>query len=126
MILSETVLYTADNSGAQIVKCIKVSGGFKKRYAYLGNIIDICLKKLHNREKLEKKKLYKGLIVGVSKKTKRKDGSFIKFDKNLILVLDKSEKFLGSRIYGPICKEIKNKTNQVRYKQIISYAKASI
>lgn len=126
MILTETILYAADNSGAQIVKCIKILNGFRRRYAKLGNIIVVCLKKLYSFEKIDKKTLYYGLIIGSTKKTRRKDGSFIRFDANFVLILNDQSKFLGSRIYGPICKEIRSTNDASKYNQIISYAKATV
>lgn len=134
MILSESVLYAADNAGTQIVKCIKVLGGFWRRHAKLGDKIIITPKKIKYSHKIgkkarddkDKKIKYIGLIVATKKEKRRRDGLYIKFDKNFILTFDKRLKFLGTRVYGPLCKEIRHSGKEVNYKQIISYSGATI
>ena len=127
MIFTGTKLVCSDNSGAKVVQCIKVLNTAPKNYARLGNIILVVVQKLKNKKKVSKKKMYFGLLISVKSKTRRFDGSFLKNDTNRILLLTDIYKFLGTRIYGPICKEIRATTEQkVRYKKIISYSEVTI
>lgn len=126
MIIAETKLRIVDNSGAKLGKCIKVIGKQKKK-ASIGNIILITLKKFTNRKKVQKNIIYIGLIVGVCYWNFRKDGSFIKFFSNRVLVFNKQFKFLGTRIYGSILKEVKmNNLKEKKYRtyfhKIITYS----
>jgi large subunit ribosomal protein L14 len=127
MIFTGTILKSADNSGARKIKCIKVLGVAPKNYANLGEIVLVVVQKLKNTKKVEKKKMYFGLIVSIKSKTKRIDGTFIKNDNNRVLLLTNVYKFLGTRVYGPICKEIRATLNiRIKYKKIISYSKLTI
>ncbi len=126
MISFKTKLRSADNTGAQILQCIKIYGGFWRKTASLGDLILVRSKKLKDQKKLEKKKMYFGLIVARKKKTYRKDGSFIRFDYNKVLLFNDQNKFLGTRVYGPLCREIRGGRNEVKYKQIISFSGGSI
>ena len=121
MVYFKTTIRSADNSGFQIAKCIKIYGGMKRRSAKLGDKILICLKKFKHRQKLEKKKTYFGLLSTISKKTLRKDGSFLKFDKNKVWIYSLQEKLIANRIYGPIPKEIKYKKYNFLVKQLNSF-----
>ncbi len=134
MILSETILSAADNAGTQLVKCIKILGGFRRRSATLGDKIIVIPRKIRYSHKInkktrddrEKKFKYIGLILSTKKEKQRLDGVYIKFDQNTILTFDKKMKFLGTRVYGPLCKEIRKPGKEITFKQIISYAGATL
>jgi len=116
----------ADNSGAQICQCIHIYGGIKRRHAKLGDTILIAIKNLKHKKKIDRKKVYFGLIIASTVKTSRIDGSYLKYDFNKVLVLNLQNKFLGSRIYSPICKELRGGKNEVKYKQILSYNRSTL
>jgi large subunit ribosomal protein L14 len=108
MIKIGTKLIVVDNSGAKLAKCIKLMG--KQKISTVGNIISVTLLKFKNSKKVKKRTVYLGLIVGCSYWVSRIDGSFIKFFSNRVLVFNKSFKFLGSRVYGGVLKEIRIKS----------------
>ena len=125
MIIIGTKLKISDNSGAKIAKCIKIIK--KKKYISIGNIILVCLKKFFNRKKVKKRIIYIGLIVSIKYWVFRLDGTFIKFFSNNILLFNKQFKFIGTRIYGLIFKEVKiNNLKEKKYKnyfhKIITYS----
>ncbi|MBU3918771.1 50S ribosomal protein L14 [Patescibacteria group bacterium] len=108
MIQDQTMLNVADNSGAKIVQCFKVLGGSKRRYAQLGDIIVVAVKKADTRKEVKKHDKTRAVIVRQKKAYRRKDGSYIRFDDNAVVILDGNTKNpRGSRIFGPIPKEIK-------------------
>lgn len=111
MIQQQTILKVADNSGAKIVKCIKVLGGFKKRFAKTCNVIVVSIKELRNKSKktskVKKGDVYKALIVKTKAKQYNKDGSLIFFDSNAVSLINSQGKPVGSRILGPISKKLK-------------------
>ncbi len=111
MIQQQTILKVADNSGAKTVKCIKVLGGFKKRFANLGDIIIVSIQQLRNKSKttskVKKGDVFKALIIRTKSKSKKIDGSTIFFDNNYVSLLNKNEDPLGTRILGPIPKIFK-------------------
>lgn len=117
-------MMVSDNSGAHIVQCIKVLGGLRRRTASLGDVVTVCVKELDRTRKVSKKGIYRGLIIGTRKEVGRLDGSYIKMAHNRCLMLDRTtEKFVGSRVDGPICKELRsNKHKEIKYKQIISFS----
>ena len=130
MVIKESVVYSADNSGAKFLKCIDV---LKKRntLANIGDTVLVLVKKFVHRKKLKKKIVYFGLLVTTKQNTRRVDGTIIKFCTNRILVFSKQFKFLGTRIYGGISKDIRNKLNfgsidKKKYQKIISYMSLSI
>ncbi|BBA84683.1 50S ribosomal protein L14 [endosymbiont of Euscepes postfasciatus] len=120
MIQEQSILYVADNSGAKKVLCIKVLGGSRKKYAYIGDIIKISVKEiLNNKSKVKKGEVLKALIIRIKKKIYRKDGTFIKFDNNFCILLnDKTLQPIGTRIFGPVTKELRDKN----FMKIISLA----
>lgn len=124
MVLFQTKMRVADNSGAQICQCIHIYGGINRKEAKLGDTVLVAIKNLKHRKKIDKKKMYYGLIVTVTKKTKRIDGSYLKYDHNKVLLINLQNKFLGSRIYSPICREIRGGKNEVKYKQIFGYSRS--
>jgi large subunit ribosomal protein L14 len=131
MVSIKTKLKVADNSGAQICQCIRIYGGSIRRRAVLGDRILLTIKKFKHtkrikRKKETEKKVYFGLIVATKLKTKRKDGHYIKYDSNKVLMFNFENKFLGTRIYSPLCKELRGGKNEVKYKQIITYSRTII
>ncbi len=126
MISRGTNLVVSDNSGGKRVQCINVMGSSKQRYVSLGKTVLVTAKKVKTGKKIVKKKLYSAVLIGTSKQKKRKKGYHIKFDENRVVLLSDQNKFLGTRIYGPICKEIRGGKKEVFYKQIISYAKTAV
>jgi len=117
MIQSETKLKTADNTGAELIECFKVLGGSKKRYAQIGDIIVASVKSAKPRGMVKKGDKVKAVIVRQSKELRRKDGTYIRFDENAAVILDGKDP-KGTRIFGPIAREIREKG----YSKIISLA----
>lgn len=108
MIQVETKLTVADNSGAKVIKCIKVLGGSRRRYAELGDIITASVKEAEPRKVVKKKDVVRAVIVRQRKPYRRKDGSYIRFSENAAVILDgKNPK--GGRIFGPIPRELREK-----------------
>jgi len=128
MIQFGTRMLVSDNSGARIVQCIKVLGGLRRRSASLGDVVTVCVKDLDRTRKVTKKGIYRALIVAARKEVGRMDGSYIRMDTNRCLILDRqTEKFVGSRVDGPICKELRqDKQKEIKYKQIISFSGAAL
>lgn len=108
MIQSESKLKVADNTGAKIIECFKVLGGSRRRYAYVGDIIVASVKSAEPRGSVKKGDKVKAVIVRQRKSLKRKDGSYIRFDENAAVIVDGIEP-KGSRIFGPIAREIKER-----------------
>lgn len=113
MIQQETILKVADNSGAKTVKCIKVLGGFKKRYANLGDIIVVSVQQLRNKSKSTSKVLkggvFRALVVRTKKRYKKRDGSLFLLEENAVALINKQGNPIGTRILGPIPKTLKKK-----------------
>ncbi len=109
MIQLRTMLKTADNTGAKIVQCIKVLGGTRKRYAQIGDIIVAVVKSAEPRRIVKKHEIIKAVIIRQKKALKRKDGSYIRFDDNAVVVVDVKKEPVGGRIFGPVAREIKEK-----------------
>jgi len=126
MIMIGSYLKRGDNSGIQHMRCVRVPGGSFKRYARMGHLIKVALKYMKHRRKLQKKKVYNAIIIGLKRKQYRKDGSFVKFDNNRAVLLSDKNKFIGSRIIGPLCKEMRGGKNEMRYKKIISRSQGTV
>lgn len=113
MIQQQTILKVTDNSGAKTVKCIKVLGGFKRKFAYLGNIVIVSVQELRNKSKttskVQKGEIYKALIIRTKTKIKRKDGSTIFFKNNCVSLINKQGNPISTRIIGPIPKKLRKK-----------------
>jgi large subunit ribosomal protein L14 len=118
MIQSETRLTVADNSGARVLYCIKVLGGSKRRYASLGDIIVVSVKDAIPNAKVKKGDVLKAVVVRTAKEIKRPDGSFIRFDDNSAVLINNQGEPLGTRIFGPIARELRAK----RFMKIVSLA----
>lgn len=109
MIQPRTMLKVADNSGAKIVQCFKVLGGTRRRYAQIGDIIIASVKVAQPRKNVSKKDIVRCLIVRQKKPLRREDGSYIRFDDNAVVLVDNKNQPRGTRIFGPIPREIKQK-----------------
>ncbi|MBU0671240.1 MAG: 50S ribosomal protein L14 [Patescibacteria group bacterium] len=110
MIQPGTRLKVADNTGAKTIECIKVIGGFKKRYARVGDIITISVKEAVPHSQVKKGDVLRAVVVRTRKETGRKDGTYIRFNENAAVIIDKESKEpKGTRIFGPIPREIKIK-----------------
>jgi len=116
MVQQQTILKVSDNSGAKTVKCIKVLNGFKKKYAALGDIIIVSVQKLRNKlkknSKVKKKEIYKALIIRTKVFLRKKAGLSIRFKENSVVLLNTQGNPVGTRIVGPLPKELKNKNFQ--------------
>ncbi len=107
MIQEGTKLNVPDNSGARMIKCIKVLGGSKRRYAQLGDIIVAAVKKADPRKPVKKHDVVRAVVIRQKKSYRRKDGSYVSFDENAAVVLDgKTKKPKGGRIFGPVAREV--------------------
>ncbi len=109
MIQTQTQLTIADNSGAKIVQCIKVLGGSRRRYAQVGDIIVVTVKKAEPRREVKKHQVVKAVVVRQRKNFRRKDGTYLCFDDNAAVILGVKKEPKGGRIFGPIPRELKEK-----------------
>ena len=117
MIQTQTMLSVADNSGARRVMCIKVLGGSHRRYASVGDIIKVAVKEALPRSKVKKGEVYNAVVVRTKKGLRRSDGSVIRFDSNAVVILNNQLQLIGTRIFGPIPRELR-----ASYMKIISLA----
>ncbi len=108
MIQMQSTLLVADNSGAQLVQCIKVLGGSHRHFASIGDVIVVSVKKAIPRGKVKKGDVHRAVIVRVAKEIHREDGSSIRFDKNAAVLLNKQNEPIGTRIFGPVTRELRN------------------
>ncbi|MAU29058.1 MAG: 50S ribosomal protein L14 [Pelagibacterales bacterium] len=118
MIQTETNLSIADNSGAKRVQCIKVLGGSKRRYAAVGDVIVVSVKEAAPRGKVKKGDVHRAVVVRTAKEIRRVDGSAIRFDNNAAVLINKQEEPIGTRIFGPVTRELRGKN----FMKIISLA----
>ena len=118
MIQTTTVLNSADNSGAKKLFCIKVLGGTRRRYATIGDIIVVAVKEALPNAKVKKGDVKKGVIVRTRKEIRRADGTHIRFDENSIVLIDQAGEPIGTRIFGPVARELRAK----KFMKIISLA----
>lgn len=119
MIQHRSMLKVADNSGAKLVQCIHVSGGYKKRYARLGDIITVAVKSAQPYAQVKKSQVVHAVIVRQRKETRRKNGTYIRFGENAVVIIDKKNKEpKGTRIFGPVARELRVKG----FNKIISLA----
>ncbi len=118
MIQVESNLEVADNSGARAIQCIKVLGGSKRRYASVGDIIVVSVKEAIPRGRVKKGDVHRAVIVRTTKQLRRPDGSSIKFDTNAAVLINKQNEPIGSRIFGPVVRELRAK----QFMKIISLA----
>ncbi|OQX86154.1 MAG: 50S ribosomal protein L14 [Candidatus Latescibacteria bacterium 4484_7] len=118
MIKMETNLVVADNSGAKSVRCIKVLGGTRRRYASIGDIISASVKVAMPGGTVKKGQIVKCVIVRTKKEIRRKDGSYIRFDQNAAVIVNEQGEPVGTRIFGPVARELREK----KYMKIVSLA----
>jgi large subunit ribosomal protein L14 len=118
MIQVETRLKAADNSGAKVLYCIKVLGGSRRRYATVGDIIVVSVKEAIPNAKVKKGDVLKAVVVRTTKEVRRADGSYIRFDENSAVLINQAKEPIGTRIFGPVARELRNK----RFMKIISLA----
>jgi large subunit ribosomal protein L14 len=118
MIQVESILDVADNSGAKKVRCIKVLGGSKRKYASVGDIIKVSVREAIPNSKIKKGTVTQAVIVRVKKEMRRADGSYIRFDDNAAVLVDNQKEPVGTRIFGPVARELRAK----RFMRIVSLA----
>jgi large subunit ribosomal protein L14 len=118
MIQQESRLTVADNSGAKEVLCIRVLGGTKKRYATIGDKIVVTVKNALPSGNIKKGTVSKAVIVRTTKENRRPDGSYIRFDDNAVVLLNNAGEMIGTRIFGPVARELREK----QYMKIVSLA----
>jgi len=118
MIQAETKLTVADNSGARLLNCIKVLGGSKRRYAGIGDIIVVAVKEAIPNAKVKKGEVLRAVVVRTKKEIRRPDGSYIRFDDNSAVLINNQREPLGTRIFGPVARELRAK----RFMKIVSLA----
>jgi large subunit ribosomal protein L14 len=118
MIQMQTSLEVADNSGAKKLSCIKVLGGTKRRYASLGDVIIVSVKEAIPNSKVKKGDVMRAVIVRTVKEVRRQDGSYIKFDENSAVLINPQNEPVGTRIFGPVARELRAK----KFMKIISLA----
>ena len=118
MIQMQTNLEVADNSGARRVQCIKVLGGSKRRFASVGDVIVVSVKKAIPRGRVKKGEMHRAVVVRTAKEIRRSDGSASRFDTNAAVLIDPQNELIGTRIFGPVTRELRSKN----YMKIISLA----
>lgn len=118
MIQQQTMMDVADNTGAKKLMCIKVLGGSKRRYATVGDIIVVSIKEALPHSKVKKGDVHRAVVVRTAKEVRRADGSYIKFDTNSAVLINELSEPMGSRIFGPVARELRAK----RFMKIISLA----
>lgn len=118
MIHERSLLFVSDNSGAKIVMCIRILGGSKRKYANINDIIKVVVKEVLVKSKIKKGDIFKAIIIRTKYGLNRIDGSLIRFDNNSCIILDNNEQPLGTRIFGPITRELKCE----KFMKIISLA----
>ena len=118
MIQMQTLLDVADNSGAKVVRCIKVLGGTRRRFAGLGDVIVVSVQKAMPGSQIKSGTVLRGVIVRCRKPTRRTDGSYVRFDRNAIVLLDGEGNPRGTRVFGAVARELRER----RFMKIISLA----
>lgn len=118
MIQEETLLQVADNTGAKSVKCIKVLGGSKRRYARIGDVVVVAVKQASPKGVVKKKAVERAVVVRQVKEYSRKDGSRIRFSENAVVIINNDGEPKGTRVFGPVARELRERG----YQKIISQA----
>ena len=118
MIHMQSILRVADNTGARSIMCIKVLGGSKRQYASIGDIIKVSVKDAAPRGRVKKGDVYNAVVVRTAKGVRRIDGSLLKFDENAAVLLNNKLEPIGTRIFGPVTRELRN----ARFMKIVSLA----
>jgi large subunit ribosomal protein L14 len=118
MIQQQTMLVISDNSGARKAMCIKVLGGTRRRYASVGDIVVVAIKDAIPNSAIKKGQVARAVIVRTKKEVRRKDGSYIRFDQNAAVIIDENKEPKGTRIFGPVARELRDK----EFMKIVSLA----
>ena len=118
MIQMQTMLDAADNSGARLLMCVKVKGGTKRRYASVGDVIKVSVKEAIPHGKVKKGEMYDAVVVRTKKGIRRSDGSLIRFDSNAAVLLNNQLEPIGTRIFGPVTRELRS----AEFMRIVSLA----
>ena len=118
MIQQETLVVVADNSGAKAAKCFRVLGGTRRRYARVGDIVVCAVKVAIPGGTVKKGDVVKAVVVRTTKEQRRKDGSYIRFDENAVVIINEKKEPVGTRIFGPVARELREK----RFMKIVSLA----
>lgn len=118
MIISTSYLDSADNTGAKSLYCIKVLGGSGRKYARLGDVVVVSIKEAIPNSKVDKGSVHRAVIVRTRKEQRRADGSYVRFDNNAAVLINKENEPMGTRVFGPIARELRTKG----YMKIISLA----
>jgi len=118
MIQMQTVLDVADNSGAKVVRCIKVLGGSHRRYATLGDVIVVSVQKSIPGSSVKAGSVVKGVIVRTRKASRRDDGSYVRFDRNAVVIVDNDNNPKGTRIFGAVARDLRDR----KFMKIVSLA----
>ena len=118
MVQQESRLKVADNSGAKEVLCIRVLGGTKKRYAYIGDMIVVSIKSAISSSSIKKGTVSRAVVVRTKKEIRRKDGSYVRFEDNAAVLLNENNEPRGTRIFGPVARELREK----QFMKIVSLA----
>ncbi len=118
MIQMQTMLVISDNSGARRAQCIKVLGGSRRRYATVGDIVVVAVKDALPNGAIKKGTVARAVIVRTKKEVRRKDGSYIRFDQNAAVIIDENKEPKGTRIFGPVARELREK----EFMKIVSLA----
>ena len=122
MIQNLSVLDVADNSGAKRVMCIKVLAGSRRRYASVGDVIVVSVKEASPDGKTRKGQVARAVVVRTAKEMRRKDGSYVRFDTNAAVLINKDKEPIGSRVFGPVARELKDKD----FHKIVSMAGSEV
>ena len=109
MIQERSVLKVADNSGAKVVRCFRILGGSKRRYAGVGDVVVASVQSAEPRKTVKKKDVVKVLVVRTKNALRRKDGSYVRFDENAVILIDAKKEPVATRIFGPLPRELKEK-----------------
>lgn len=110
MVQHRTMLTPADNTGARRIQCIRVLGGYRRRYASLGDIVTVAIKEAVPHAMVKKGEVHHGVIIRTHKEVRRADGTYVRFDDNAIVLVDKESKEpKGTRIFGPVARELRNR-----------------
>jgi large subunit ribosomal protein L14 len=118
MILQESMVKVADNSGAKTAQVIRVLGGTRRRYAGLGDVVIVAVKNALPNGTVKKSDVARAVVVRTAKETRRKDGSYIRFDENAVVIINDQGEPRATRIFGPVARELREK----RYMKIVSLA----
>ena len=109
MIQERSILKVADNSGAKFVRCFRILGGTRHRYAGIGDVVVASVQSAEPRKAIKKKDIVKVLVVRTKNASRRKDGSYVRFDENAVVVIDAKKEPVATRIFGPLPRELKEK-----------------